>query len=81
MLRLLAIFFNFLLIIFEFDIVNPNPTHLPLPLYPPFTPATALPTEVIENKFLPVETVVCHSVSTFLCSQIFVCLQGFIGLV
>jgi len=31
-------FSNFLLVLFELHIVHPNPTHFPLPLYPPMKP-------------------------------------------
>lgn len=53
-------FFSFLLVVCEFHITHPNPTHLPVPLYLPSALATS---QQNKQTKIVVEAAICHSVS------------------
>jgi hypothetical protein len=75
-------FLIFLLVLGEFHIMYPNPTHFPSPCIQP--PPLESPLKQRRRKKNPiVDAVVCHSVSHF-CPHFFACrcsLQTIIGLV
>lgn len=67
------LFKNFLLILCEFHIIHPNPTHLSLLSCPPSTLATSP-----HQRKDPVKAVVCHSVSHSIDPLVYIPMLAFV---